>query len=171
MSDITIADSDMEEIFLHYYAKAAFGMDKINFGEFIGFFGVECGNVLGMGGALYAALLGISALAKEEREHTVYFLLQIEIAAITFGASAFIQRSGSGFGLGLAAIFYFMNIVSNLMDETKFLKYITPFAYTESSDIILDEALNGRYLAVGMVFTLVGIGVAFWQYRKKDIAS
>lgn len=31
--------------------SAAFGMDKINFGEFIGFFGVECGNVLGLGGA------------------------------------------------------------------------------------------------------------------------
>lgn len=28
----------------------AFGMDKLNFGEFIGFFGIECGNVLGLGG-------------------------------------------------------------------------------------------------------------------------
>lgn len=31
----------------------AFGMDQINFGEFIGFFGVECGNILGLGGAPY----------------------------------------------------------------------------------------------------------------------
>ena len=38
--------------------SAAFGMDRINFGEFIGFFGVECGNVLGLGGAFFAALLG-----------------------------------------------------------------------------------------------------------------
>ena len=53
----------------------AFGMDRINFGEFIGFFGVECGNVLGLGGAFYAALLGISALAGEEKEHTAEFLL------------------------------------------------------------------------------------------------
>ena len=42
--------------------SAAFGMDKINFGEFSGFFAVECGNVLGLGGAFFAALLGISAL-------------------------------------------------------------------------------------------------------------
>ena len=47
----------------------AFGMDRINVGEFLGFFGVECGNVLGLGGAFFAALLGISALAKEEKEH------------------------------------------------------------------------------------------------------
>ncbi len=55
--------------------SAAFGMDKINFGEFMGFFSVECGNVLGLGGAFFAALIGISALAKEEKEHTAEFLL------------------------------------------------------------------------------------------------
>ena len=53
----------------------AFGMDKLNFGEFIGYFGVECGNVLGLGGAFFAAIVGVSALAKEEKEHTAEFLL------------------------------------------------------------------------------------------------
>ncbi len=53
----------------------AFGMDTVNFGEFMGYFGVECGNVLGLGGAIFAALLGISALAKEEKERTAEFLL------------------------------------------------------------------------------------------------
>ncbi len=55
--------------------SAAFGMDQINFGEFTGYFGVECGNVLGLGGAFFAALLGVSALAGEEKEHTAEFLL------------------------------------------------------------------------------------------------
>lgn len=55
--------------------SAAFGMDRLNFGEFMGFFGVECGNILGLGGAFFAALLGISALAKEEKEQTAEFLL------------------------------------------------------------------------------------------------
>jgi ABC-2 type transport system permease protein len=55
--------------------SAAFNMDKINFGEFSGYFAVECGNVLGLGGAFFAALLGVSALAKEERDRTAEFLL------------------------------------------------------------------------------------------------
>ena len=54
---------------------AAFGMDKLSFGEIMGFYGVECGNVLGIGGGFFAALTGISALAKEEKEHTAEFLL------------------------------------------------------------------------------------------------
>lgn len=53
----------------------AFNMDKVNFGEFRGYFAVECGNVLGLGGAFFAALLGIAALAREERERTAEFLL------------------------------------------------------------------------------------------------
>ena len=55
--------------------SAAFGMDRLNFGEFMGFFGVECGNILGLGGAFFSALLGISVLSKEEREQTAEFLL------------------------------------------------------------------------------------------------
>ena len=53
----------------------AFGMDQLNFGECMGYFGIECGNTLGIGGALFAAILGISALAKEEKEGTAEFLL------------------------------------------------------------------------------------------------
>ena len=53
----------------------AFGMDKVNFGQYSGYFAVECGNVLGLGGAFFAALSGIAALAKEERERTAEFLL------------------------------------------------------------------------------------------------
>ena len=29
---------------------AAFGMDRLNFGTLIGFYSVECGNILGLGG-------------------------------------------------------------------------------------------------------------------------
>ena len=43
----------------------AFGMDRLDFGTLIGFYGVECGNVLGLGGAFFASLLGIAALSSE----------------------------------------------------------------------------------------------------------
>jgi len=55
--------------------SSAFGMDQVNFGEFMGYFAIECGNVLGLGGALFAALIGISAISCEERDGTAEFLL------------------------------------------------------------------------------------------------
>ena len=54
---------------------AAFGMDRLSFGTLTGFYAIECGNILGLGGAFYVALTGITALAKEEKEHTAEFLL------------------------------------------------------------------------------------------------
>lgn len=208
--------------------SAAFGMDRISFGEFMGFFGVECGNILGLGGAFFAALLGASALAKEEKEHTAEFLLthpvsrgkvvfqklisvllqililnaaavavtaltvlyigeepeiktlallfaaylimQIETAAVCFGLSVFLGGGGNGMGLGLAAMFYFLNIIANLTEKGKFLKYITPFGYTESADIIAEGRITPEYLAVGLMVTAAGIAAAFWRYGRKDIA-
>lgn len=61
---------------------AAFGMDRLNFGTLIGFYAVECGNILGLGGAFFAALLGINALAKEEKERTAEYLLTHPVSRI-----------------------------------------------------------------------------------------
>ena len=206
----------------------AFGMTELNFGEFVGFFGVECGNSFGLGGSFFAAILGASMLSKEEKDKTAEFLLthpvsrsrvcfekllaviaeifilnavvctvsllsavaigetddlgtvlllllsqlclQIEIAAVTFGISAFIKRASLGIGLGLTAVLYFMNIMSNLTEDLDFLKYITPFAYTESAEIIKDGHLSYEKLAVGLIISAVAIVLAFLNYRRKDIS-
>lgn len=206
----------------------AFGMDKLNFAELIGFYGIECGNILGLGGAMFAALVSISVLAKEEKEHTAeflmshpvsrirviteklcavmleifimnaavllisvlsivlidekvdwdillllhfaYFIMQVEIAAVCFGISAFIRRSGMGIGLGLATVLYFMNIIANLTDKAHFLKYITPFGYTEGADIISDASLDVKMIVFGMIYSVIGITVGYIKYSKKDIS-
>ena len=54
---------------------AAFGMDKLNFGTIIGFYAVECGNIVSMGGAFYMAVTAVNILSKEEKDHTAEFLI------------------------------------------------------------------------------------------------
>ena len=205
----------------------AFGMDRLDFGSFIGFYAVECGNILGLGGAFFAALIGISSLAKEEKERTAEFLLthpvsrvkiitgkisavlaqillmnllifavavlsavmigeeipwkelslihlanlllQAELACVCFGISAFLCRGGLGVGLGLAAVLYFLNIIANISEKAEFLKYITPFGYTEAADILTEGALDGTLILVGIVFSVLSLGIAYLKYCKKDI--
>ncbi|MCI5648444.1 MAG: ABC transporter permease subunit [Fusicatenibacter sp.] len=206
---------------------AAFGMDRLNFGTLIGFYSVECGNILGIGGAFFAAMIAINALAKEEKErtaefllahpisraqiiteklsavllqvilmnvlilalsilsiflieeeipwkellflHLAYFLVQIELSGICFGISAFLRRSGIGIGLGLSAAFYFINIIANISDQAKFLKYLTPFGYAEGADIIANGGLDLPMVLVGMAAAIIGIAAAYLEYTKKDI--
>ena len=46
----------------------------------MGYFGVEIGNTLGLGGALMAGIIGISALSKEERDGTSELLLTMPVS-------------------------------------------------------------------------------------------
>ena len=221
--------SEMENMFAEMGAfTEAFGMDRINFGEFIGYFGIECGNVLGMGGAFFAAVAGISALSYEESHNTAefllshpvsrkkvvflkllsviaqviilnlvvigivtlltaviidnppyktmlliflaYFILQLQIAFICFGISAFVKFNAIGLGIGVGFFFYIANILSNITEDLKFLKYFTPFSYTDSADIITNNEITFKYLIVGIVFAVIGIVLAFVKYTKKDIS-
>lgn len=206
----------------------AFGMDQVSFGTLTGFYAVECGNILGLGGAFFAALCGVSALAKEEKEHTAefllthpvsrlrivtdkliavslqvlvmnavvyaasigsiaavgeeipwkevsllhlaYLLLQMEIAAICFGISAFLRHGSAGIGLGTAAILYFLNLIANITDSAEFLRYITPFGYAEGTDIVTNVSLDGGLIALGLAYGAAGIAAAYVKYCRKDIA-
>ena len=206
---------------------AAFGMDRLNFGTLIGFYAVECGNILGLGGAFYAALIAVSALAKEEKErtaefllshpvsrvsvissklaalviqivvmnavifalsaaciaaigeepawkeicllHLAYFLLQLELAGICFGISAFLRRGSLGIGLGIAAMMYFLNIIANISEKAEFLKAVTPFGYAEGADIVANGSLDSELVLIGMIFALIGIAAAYFRYSRKDI--
>ena len=205
----------------------AFGMDKVNFGTLSGFYAVECGNIMGLGGAFFAAMLAVSALSKEEKEHTAEFLLthpksrfsiitekliavmiqilllnmiawalgiasitiigekipmkeitlmhgaylflQLELAGICFGLSAFLRKGSIGIGLGVAIILYFCNIIANISDSASFLNKITPFGYADGAQIVSEGSLDILLIALGLIYGVVGIMIGYIKYIKKDI--
>ena len=207
---------------------AAFGMDKLNFGTLTGYYAIECGNVLGLGGAFYAAIIATDVLSKEERMHTAdfllthplsrvrvmteklasvlirivllnlliygisvlsmaavgevipwkevsllhlaYFLMQLELAGICFGISAFLRRGSVSIGLGIAVLMYFMNLIANITESAKDLKYLTPFGFCDGALIAAEGKLDGVVLAAGMALGALGILAAYLKYPKKDIA-
>ena len=101
--------------------------------------------------------------------HLAYYFLQVEIACVCLGISAFLWKGGMGIGLGLAIALYFMNIVANLTSSADFLKYITPFGYADSSEIFNKGALDTCRLLIGLALAAAGVALAYWKYSKKDI--
>ena len=206
---------------------AAFGMDRLNFGTLVGYYTIECGNVLGLGGAFFSALCAVNILSKEEKEktaefllahpisrarilteklvaillqisalnliiyavsvgsmamigeeipwkevnllHLAYYLLQLELAGICFGISAFLHKGSAGAGLGIAMLLYCLNLIANMTESADFLKYITPFGYCDGADIVSSGSLNGTMIAIGVVMGIACIAVAYLHYNKKDI--
>ena len=207
--------------------SSAFGMDQLNFGDLKGYYAIEIGNTVGLGGALFSALIAVGVLAKEEKNgtaefllthpkrrsgivtfkllsvffqilvlnlvitlmaaasiavigepvpwtellnlHTAYFLMQLVLAGICFGISAFLRNGSLGIGLGLALGMYFLNIIANLTSGAEFLKYITPFGFADGSDIISRGGIHTGRLLVGLAMAGAGIGIAYWKYTRKDI--
>lgn len=205
----------------------AFGMDQLNFGTLTGFYAVECGNVLGLGGAFFACLTGIAAVSKEEKSgtaefllthpisrcriltekllavltqvigmngiilgislvsmvaigeqipvkqvlmlHAAYLVLQLELACICFGISAFLSKAGLGLGIGIGTAMYFLNILANMTEGVKFLKYITPFGYCDGAQIVNQGELDLWMLLIGTAFAALGVCAAYWKYPGKDI--
>lgn len=205
----------------------AFGMDRLNFGTLTGFYAVECGNILGLGGAFFASLCAVGILSKEEKDktaefllthpvsrkrvitekliaaliqitamniiiyalavgsiavvgetipwkeislmHIAYYLLQLELAGICSGISAFLRKGSVGVGLGIAAMMYFLNLIANIADVAEFLKYITPFGYCEGADIVSNGSLDCTLVAIGIVLGISGIITSYLKYTKKDI--
>lgn len=206
---------------------AAFGMDRLQFGTLTGYYAIECGNVLGLGGAFFASLCAVGMLSKEEKErtaefllthpvnrtriiteklaailiqitslnlivfavsagsmaavgetiplkeisllHCAYYLLQLELAGICFCFSAFMKKGSVGAGLGLAAVMYFLNLIANITESARFLKYITPFGYCEGADIITNGCLDAKLTAIGAAAGIAGILAAYVKYMGKDI--
>lgn len=54
---------------------AAFGLDRLDIGSFLGFYGVEVGSIVSLGGALYAGMTAAGALSGEEKVGTAEWLL------------------------------------------------------------------------------------------------
>lgn len=205
---------------------AAFGMDRLNFGTFLGFYAVECGNVLGLGGAFFAALCAVAALAREEGGgtaeflfthpisrarvvgmkllavlaqlaifsavvlvcalgstlaigekvsgemlllHLASFLTAAETALLCFGLSAFLRRGGLGLGLGVAAMGYFLNLIANLMEEGRWLKFLTPFGYADGAELVSAGQLDAPLVLVGLGLGLACAAVGALHYCRKDL--
>lgn len=129
-------------------------------------------NVVVYGLALVSiALIGEAVPWKEiTLMHLAYWFVQVELAGICFGISAFLRHGSLGIGLGVAIVLYFLNIIANISDQAEFLKYITPFGYAEGTDIVTNASLDAPLIALGMAFAAVGIAAAYWKYTKKDIA-
>ena len=63
--------------------STVFGMDRLNIAEIMGFYGIEIGAVLSLGGSFFAAVLGVGILSKEEGGHTSEFIFTLPISRKT----------------------------------------------------------------------------------------
>lgn len=102
--------------------------------------------------------------------HLAQILMQVEIGTICFMISAFVKKNLIGAGLGIAVIFYAMDLMCRIIPAIKILKYITPFYYSNASDIFVNKKIDTGMALIGVAILVVSFVIALIQYEKKDLA-
>ena len=149
----------------------AFGMDRLDFGTLVGYYSVECGNVLGIGGAFFAAIIAIGALLKEERDHTAEYLFAHPVSR---------RRVISEKLLSVVAIVFLLNVIVVLLSITSILLIGKSIFWKELllihlSFLLMQLEIAGICFGISSFLTRgglgIGIGMACLMYFLNIVAN
>ncbi|KHD45768.1 ABC transporter permease subunit [Streptococcus hongkongensis] len=99
----------------------ALGMDKVSIATLGGYYAAEIALIYSLGAAMYATLLGISIVAKEEEGHTAEFLYSLPLSR---------QRVLNGKYMGMLVCLMFFNVISIALEFLGLWKVNMTFDYT-----------------------------------------
>lgn len=101
------------------------------------------------------------------------FLLHVTLASAAFLLSSVMRRNRNivSVALGIAFLSYALHLIAGLSGRFDFLRHVSVFSYVDSAAIARDGGLDGFYVFVMILFSLLCIGAAIGYYRRKDIAS
>ncbi len=131
-------------------------------------FTVICGLFYVMG----FAALGEEIPGKEMiRFLACMFLMNTEIASISYLISATSSKTRMGLALGVSLIIYTYDIMGRVIPSMKDYLFIGPFSYVNASEIFAHiDAPKYSFLIASMVILLT-ISGTFITYTRKDLAS
>jgi ABC-2 type transport system permease protein len=100
-----------------------------------------------------------------------FFLLQAALYAVTLAFSAFGREAGrvalAGFGVALFS--YLLQVLATLWPAAAFLEPYSLHTYYDPQEILMDGVLGADGVAVLGGVALVGVTVAAWRFRTRDL--
>ena len=95
----------------------------------------------------------------------------IVIFALCLFLSTFTHKTKKTLGISLGIVFasYFLNIISELSENTEFLKYISVFTLADIRNVIVDVSINPVMVILSIIITVIFIFLAVVHYDKKEL--
>ncbi|MFZ5353803.1 MAG: ABC transporter permease subunit [Bacillota bacterium] len=99
-------------------------------------------------------------------------LMHIVFAVIGFMISCLVRKSRNILTISLGLVFgtYFFSIMASMSEKFEFLKYLSPFKYVDSADLIINKSIKPLYLAIMLGVIIISTAASFFIYNRKDIA-
>lgn len=85
--------------------------------------------------------------------------------------STFTHKTKNTIGLSLGIVFvsYFLNVISELSEETEVLKYVSVFTLADIRNVIVDVKINPHLVIVAFGLAILFIGLTVVRYNKKEL--
>lgn len=105
----------------------------------------------------------------------LYLLAMFIIGAIFLSVGMFMAsilkryKSSGKVSAAILFILYMLNIVSALSSKTEFLKYVTPFKYFDTNDMLNKGRIEPIYILLSIIIITVCIAGTYIVYPKRDL--
>lgn len=98
-------------------------------------------------------------------------LCGLPLFAINLFLSTFRHKTKKtiGISLGMVFFFYFLQIVSELGEKTKVLRYFTIYTLADTRNIVSKTVMNPWMILISIAITFVFIVLTFLRYEKKEL--
>ena len=120
----------------------------------------------------------IALLSGGDFSHKEYLLLSITpilialpLYSINLFISTFMHKTKKtlGISLGLVFIFYIINILSDISEKAKFLKYFTIYTLSDVRNVIAKLRINPMMVLISIAITIIFITGTYIRYNKKEL--
>lgn len=111
-------------------------------------------------------------------DNKLYILLSITpifssivIFSVCLFLSTFTHKTKKTLGISLGIVFasYFLNIISELGESTKALKYISIFTLSDIRNVISNVSINLFMVGLSISITLIFMILTYIRYKKKEL--
>ena len=99
------------------------------------------------------------------------FMMNIEIMLICMTLSAFAKKNMPGAGLGIALLFYAIDLIGRVSSDVKDAIAIGPFSYCNASEIFAKQELPKIAYVFAVIIMFGALAIIFKKYTNKDLAS
>lgn len=103
--------------------------------------------------------------------HGAQLLMQLEVGSVCFLASAFCKKKQIGAALGFAVLLYMMDLICRIVPDVEKLKYVTPYYFSNATDIFSEGCVNMRMLTVSACVTILCVCLSAAVYCKRDLSA
>jgi ABC-2 type transport system permease protein len=101
------------------------------------------------------------------------FLIMMAVSSICILLSVLIKRGrfSTGFAVGIALFFYFLDMIANITKEAEFLKHFTPFSYKDMGvmNIEFGVELWRTLILLGVIIISTAAGALI--FKKRDMIN